>query len=224
MSAQTVAGTQIGISAVLPVTFDAAGYGALAYAKIGEITDGGSHGRTYQVVNHNPIDTRGTQKFKGSFNEGQKTIQLACDPEDPGQAVVKVALNDDADYAFCVTYQDGSKDYFLAKVTSWSKSTTSVDSMYSASVGLELTTAKDGTGIVEVNAVSVALTYTADANGTLVGAASQTISLGGTGTPVAAVAAAGYVFSKWSDNKTANPRIDTHVTGNVTVQAQFAPE
>lgn len=152
MTAQTVAGTTIGISAALPATYNEAGYAALTFTKIGEITDGGSHGRTYAVVNHNPIDTRGTQKFKGSFNEGQKTIQLAVDPEDAGQLVVKTALDDDADYAFCVTYQDGSKDYFLAKVTSWSKSTTTVDTMYTASVGLELTTAKDGTGIIEVPA------------------------------------------------------------------------
>lgn len=152
MTAQTVAGTAIGISAALPATYNEAGYAALIFTKIGEITDGGSHGRTYAVVNHNPIDTRGTQKFKGSFNEGQKTIQLAVDPEDAGQLLVKTALDDDADYAFCVTYQDGSKDYFLAKVTSWSKSTTTVDAMYTASVGLELTTAKDGTGIIEVPA------------------------------------------------------------------------
>lgn len=152
MTAQTVAGTTIGISAALPATYNEAGYAALTFTKIGEITDGGSHGRTYAVVNHNPIDTRGTQKFKGSFNEGQKTIQLAVDPEDAGQLLVKTALDDDADYAFCVTYQDGSKDYFLAKVTSWSKSTTTVDTMYTASVGLELTTAKDGTGIIEVPA------------------------------------------------------------------------
>lgn len=152
MGAQTVAGTKIGISKILPATYNDAGYKALTYANIGEITDGGSHGRTYQVVNHNPIDTRGTKKFKGSYNEGQKTIQLAVDPDDPGQLVVKEALDDDAPYAFCVTYQDGSKDYFLGMVTSWSKSTASVDSMYTASVGLELTTSKDGVGIVEVPA------------------------------------------------------------------------
>lgn len=152
MSAQTVAGTTIGISAALPATYNEAGYDALTFTKIGEITDGGSHGRTYAVVNHNPIDTRGTQKYKGSFNEGQKTIQLAVDPEDAGQLIVKTALDDDSPYAFCVTYQDGSKDYFLGMVTSWSKSTTTVDSMYTASIGLELTTAKDGTGIIEVPA------------------------------------------------------------------------
>ena len=152
MGAQTVAGTIIGISAALPATFKKAGYEALTFVDIGEITNGGSHGRTYQVVKHNPIATRGTQKFKGSFDEGTKTLQLAVDDKDPGQVIVKAALNDDADYAFCVTYQDGSKDFFCAKVTSWSKSTESVDSMYSASVGVEITTAKDGTGIIEVPA------------------------------------------------------------------------
>lgn len=152
MGAQTNAGTKIGISKTLPTTYNKAGYAALAFADIGEVTNGGSHGRTYAVVTHNPIATRGTQKFKGSFNEGQKTIQLAVDPEDPGQLVVKEALDDDADYAFCVTYQDGSIDYFLAKVMSWSKSTESVDSMYSASISLEITTAKDGAGIIEVPA------------------------------------------------------------------------
>lgn len=152
MGAQTVAGTKIGISAALPATYDKAGYEALTFSKIGEITNGGSHGRTYQVVNHNPIDTRGTRKFKGSFNEGQKTIQLAVDAADPGQIIVKAALNSDAAYAFEVEYQDGSIDYFTGLVTSWSKSTESVDSMYSASVGLELTTSKDGVGIIEVPA------------------------------------------------------------------------
>lgn len=153
MSAHTVADTEIGISAALPATYTKAGYDALTFAEIGEITNGGSHGRTYAVVNHNPIRTRGTQKFKGSFNEGQKTIQLAVDNDDPGQEIVKAALNDDKDYAFKVRYQDGSIDYFIAKVMSWSKSTESVDSMYVASISLELTTSKDGVGIIEVPAV-----------------------------------------------------------------------
>lgn len=152
MGVQTVAETKIGISASLPATYTKAGYDALTFSNIGEVTNGGTHGRVYQVVNHNPIATRGTQKYKGSFNEGQKTLQLAVDNDDPGQTIAKTALDDDADYAFKVTYQDGSIDYFIAKVVSWSKSTESVDSMYSASLGLELTTSKNGVGIIEVPA------------------------------------------------------------------------
>lgn len=150
---ETVAGTEISISANTPATFDAAGYAAVAaWAKIGEITDGGSHGRTYAPVNHQPIDNRGTQKFKGSFNEGQKTLQLAIDNKDPGQILLSEALNSDEDYSFKVEYQGGDIDYFQAKVMSFEKATAGVDSMRSATVQLELTTSKSGVGIVEVPA------------------------------------------------------------------------
>src|SRR5690349_17674210 len=95
---QTVAGTSLGISAQTPATFDAAGYAALTFAEIGEVTDGGSHGRTYAEVTHQPIRTRGTQKFKGSFNEGTKTLQLAIDDDDPGQIIAREAVLSDNDY------------------------------------------------------------------------------------------------------------------------------
>lgn len=152
MTVETVAGTKISISATAPATFNAAGYAALTFTQIGEITDGGSHGRTYAEVKHNPIDSRGTQKFKGSFDEGNKTLQLAIDDDDAGQDLLKVALNSDNDYSFKVEYQGGAIDYFQAKVLSFEKATAGVDSMRTASVQLSLTTNTDGVGIVEVAA------------------------------------------------------------------------
>lgn len=149
---QTVAGTTIGISASQPATFNQAGYEALTYANIGEITDGGEHGKTFAEVTHMPIDTRGTQKFKGSYNLGNKTLQLAIDDADPGQIVAKAALESDNDYSFKVEYQDGACDYFQAKVMSFAKAATSVDSIRSATVTLALTTTKAGIGIIEVGA------------------------------------------------------------------------
>lgn len=148
---ETVAGTKISISATTPATFDAAGYAAIAdFKKIGEITDGGNHGRVYAGVTHQPIDNRGTQKKKGSFNEGQKTLQLAINSKDPGQVVLSAAVDDDADYSFKVEYQGGDIDYFQAQVMSFEKAIGTVDSIRSASVQLELTTSSDGVGIVEV--------------------------------------------------------------------------
>jgi len=194
---ETVAGTKISVSATKPVTFDASGYGAINdWAKIGEITDGGSHGRIYAEVTHNPIDTRGTQKFKGSFNEGTKTLQLGMDRADPGQAVLDVALKSDADYSFKVEYQGGDIDYFQSKVMSFEKAATSVDSIRSATVQLSLTTTKSGVGIIEVSAddIEFTLTYTAGANGSILGDSPQTVAMLGSGTPVAAVPASGYEF------------------------------
>lgn len=149
MSKGTVAGTTIGISASLPATYDVAGYAALTYTDIGEITDGGAHGRTYNEVTSNPIGTRSTMKYKGSYNEGTKTLQLDMDNQDAGQALLKTALNDDEDYAFEVAYPNGDKDYFIAKVMSFEKATAGVDSMRSATVTLSITTSSGGVGIVE---------------------------------------------------------------------------
>ncbi|MBQ6917912.1 MAG: InlB B-repeat-containing protein, partial [Prevotella sp.] len=65
------------------------------------------------------------------------------------------------------------------------------------------------------------LTYTAAANGGLYGEAVQEVPTGGTGTPVTAVSVGGYHFAQWSDGSTQNPRIDTDVQADVTVEAQF---
>lgn len=228
MAVQTAAGTRIALSPNIPATIDANGYEAINnFADLGEITDAGSHGRVYQPVLHNPLGTRGTQKFKGSYNEGTKTIQMAIDDDDPGQIVARQALNSDSDYSFRVTYPDGSKDYFQAKVMSFQKQASTVDTVISASMDLEITSSKDGTGIVEVSAGPAGpftLTYTADANGSLIGTSPQTVNRGASGTPVAAVPAAGFLFDKWSDNSTANPRVDANVTAAVTVTATFVAE
>ncbi len=152
---ETVAGTKLYISATQPATYDGAGYAGsgmnFELGLIGEITDGGEHGREYALVTHNPIASRGTQKFKGSFNEGSKTLQLGLDNDDIGQVKLIAALASDADFSFKVLYQGGDIDYFQAKVMSFRKAATSVDTIRSASVTLEITTNSAGVGIVSVN-------------------------------------------------------------------------
>ena len=153
MTVQTVAGTSVSIAVAHPATFDAVGYAAVTgWAKIGEITDGGSHGKTYAEVTHAPIDTRTKQKFKGSIDIGTKTLQLGIDDTDAGQIIVKSALDSDSDYSFKVTYQDGSIDYFQAKVMSFAKAAAGVDSIRTATINLALTGTKTGVGIIEVAA------------------------------------------------------------------------
>jgi hypothetical protein len=66
------------------------------------------------------------------------------------------------------------------------------------------------------------ITYTAGANGSITGSTTQTVNYNTDGTAVTAVPATGYHFAKWSDEKTYNPRTDTEVTGDLTVEASFA--
>lgn len=149
MTIGTVAGTTFGISAGIPATFNVAGYEALTFTTIGSIEDGGEHGREYAEVTFNPIDTRGTRKFKGSFNEGSKTLSIAYDSSDAGMVLLKTALDSDDDYSFEVTYPNGDIDFFQAKVMTLTKATGTVDSMRMASVTLSITTNTAGVGIVE---------------------------------------------------------------------------
>lgn len=66
------------------------------------------------------------------------------------------------------------------------------------------------------------LIYTAGENGSLTGDSTQSVNHGADGSAVTAVPDEGYYFVQWSDNSTGNPRIDTNVMTNITVEAEFA--
>jgi len=154
MTVHTSAGTTLSISASIPATFDASGYNAVFTASpgpavVGEITDLGEFGREFALVTHMPVGTRGTQKFKGSFNEGTMALSLGLDTDDAGQILMKAASLSDNNYSFLVTTQNGDKYYFQAKVMSWKVNVAGVDSITTATASLEITTSSGGVGIVE---------------------------------------------------------------------------
>lgn len=150
MSVHTSAGTTFKVSAGTPATFDAGGYAALSYTTVGEITNLGEFGRMYNVVKHNPIATRGTQKYKGSYDEGQIPVKLGLDTDDAGQIIMKAASQSDSNYAFKVTTQNGDVYYFQAQVTSWKVGVNGVDNITEATANLEIQTSSTGVGVVEV--------------------------------------------------------------------------
>ncbi len=66
------------------------------------------------------------------------------------------------------------------------------------------------------------LTYSAGANGFITGPTSQTVDSGSDGATVTAVPNTNYHFINWSDGSTANPRTDTNVINNISVNANFS--
>ena len=149
MTVHTSAGTTLKISASVPASFNVAGYSALTFTAVGEITDLGEFGREFTLVTHNPVGSRGTQKFKGSFNEGTMNLSLGLDTDDAGQVLMKAASLSDGPYSFEVTTQNGDTYYFQAMVMSFKVGVGSVDSITTATCTLELTTSAGGVGIVE---------------------------------------------------------------------------
>ena len=121
--------TEVGFEAVTPWT------------AIGEITDAGEFGKTYNLVTHNPIGNRKTIKKKGAYNEGQLVLQVARDPADTGQAALITALASDLDSSFKLVLNDGNTTtlYFVAQVLSYTTNLGSVDQIVGATVTIELT-------------------------------------------------------------------------------------
>jgi len=136
--ARTSAGTSISISLDPPATYDEAGFSALTFTEIGEVTDLGEFGREYNLVTHNPLSTRRTVKRKGSYNDGAVTMQMARVKTDAGQLVLQTGLDTDDSISVEVEYQDGSIDYFSAQVMSYTSNVGSVDQITAASVTLEI--------------------------------------------------------------------------------------
>lgn len=87
------------------------------YLLIGEITDMGSFGRTYQEVVAQSIDQRGDRKFKGSYNDGTMTLKVNRDPSDVGQAAAITARDSDADYNFKLLLNDDETGGFATPTT-----------------------------------------------------------------------------------------------------------
>lgn len=135
---QTLAATTFAMSSGTPGTYNAAGFAALSWTVVGEVTDLPEFGVSYNLVTHNPIADRQTKKYKGAYNNGTLSVVLARDDDDAGQIVALAALASDNDYSFRITYQDSTIDYFRGKVMSFTSAAGGVDSIVNRNMRIEL--------------------------------------------------------------------------------------
>lgn len=134
----TSAGTKLSVSASLPGTFNAAGYGGLTWLEVGEIVDMGEFGKEYSQVTHQPLGTRQKIKRKGSYDEGSLSLKMARVPSDAGQAVLVAAVDSDDSIAVKVELQDGTIMYTTAQVMGYKTGVGSADQITSATCNLEI--------------------------------------------------------------------------------------
>ena len=74
------------------------------------------------------------------------------------------------------------------------------------------------------NTTTFTLSYGANSNGSITGAATQVVSPGANGTPVTATPNAGYHFVSWSDGVTTATRVDTNVLADHAYVANFGKD
>jgi hypothetical protein len=148
MAINTSAGSKLFVTASAPATYTQAGFTALTFTEVGELTNLGEFGREYALVTHNPVGDRRTIKRKGSFNEGSISLEMALDNDDAGQVLLKAAADSDLSYSFKLQTQNGDIYYFSAQTMSFRVSVGTVDQITSATAMLEI----DG-DIIEVPAM-----------------------------------------------------------------------
>lgn len=141
--AQSVAGSTLKVSASLPATYDSAGFAALTYTTVAEVTDLGSGlGKKYDMIEHRPVNDRKKYKFKGGYDNGSLAIKLAsatATATDAGQTLMIAASNSDADYSFKITVQDGSDYYFTAKCMNFTTDFGTLNNILAANAELQVT-------------------------------------------------------------------------------------
>jgi len=145
MAKMTSTGVAIRAVEGAPATFDEAGFGALSFVNIGQVSNIPAFGPTVQVVESNPLATGITEKFVGFVNYGSVALEADYDDEDAGQALVTDAVTTtDAsfgkDFSFELEYQSGAKRYWVGKFFSATENPGSANSMVSTSMNVEINT------------------------------------------------------------------------------------
>tara|TARA_R110002051_G_scaffold324424_2_gene421626 strand:+ start:23427 stop:23945 length:519 start_codon:yes stop_codon:yes gene_type:complete len=141
MAVQTSTGTLFAIVAAEPATIDQAGFAALTFVDVGEVTDVAEYGADTSVVTHQPLATGVVEKFKGFVNYGSSTVSFGRDTTDAGQALLlsgSDGINKNVRHSVRVTYQNGDLDYFTCKVFSFKKVPGSADAIVTATSNIEI--------------------------------------------------------------------------------------
>lgn len=137
---QSMSGATLALSASLPATYDAAGYGAtgMVYTAIGNIEQFGAHGVTANVMKFTPVDTAVVSKVKGSKDYGNATYTLGNVPSDAGQTLLNTASESNNRYSAKLTYPSGEIHYLDVLVTKFEYADGTVDTVQKVAVMLEI--------------------------------------------------------------------------------------
>ena len=111
------------VSASLPATYDAAGYGAttITYTVIGKVSDFLMYGSSRNINEFIPI-TGAVEFTKGAPRYGNGDMLMGDIPADVGQVILKAAEASSNHYSLKITYPDTEVHYLDIIVAAWTLS------------------------------------------------------------------------------------------------------
>jgi hypothetical protein len=99
--ANTNAGSKLFICATpQPDDLDQTGFEGLTWVQIGGVGSAGEAGTSTNILTYDTWDTEVAQKAKGISNAGDPDIEVARDPDDAGQVILRAAALTNLNYAF----------------------------------------------------------------------------------------------------------------------------
>ncbi len=131
--------SKIFLAAAAPATYNAAGYAALTWIEIGEVTDIGENGPESSQIDHAPLSSGVKIKRKGIRDYGNIPLQMALVPGDEGQQEMILAEASQDAWSIKMVYQDETIDYTRALVMSFKKNIGNSESITAASSTLCVT-------------------------------------------------------------------------------------
>lgn len=141
MTVSVNTGTAYAVVAAEPATIDAAGFEALTFVDIGEVTDMPEYGPDVTVVTHEPLATGVTEKYKGFINYGSLSVGLGKDSADAGQVILKAAVDGTTKndiHSFRTTFPDGTVHYYYGGVFSYTTNPGSANSIVASTAKIEI--------------------------------------------------------------------------------------
>jgi hypothetical protein len=144
MSVQTSTGVTFWVFAGEPATHDDTGFAALAWVKVGEVTDLPSIGPVVSQVNHSPLESGIIQTHKGFTDMGGGDVPMGRDIVDAGQVILKEAVigtTKNTEHSFKFLYPDGTAEAATGKVFGYPTITGGADSIITTNATIKLNTA-----------------------------------------------------------------------------------
>jgi len=111
-NAQVAAGVAFYIGDSAPGTYDKAGYEAVTWSKVGEISNiSGDVGKVFNLATYQLLEDRGIVKRKGGYNNGSISVEYAYHRSDTGQADMVTAVDSDDPLPFRIVLTDDDTTY-----------------------------------------------------------------------------------------------------------------
>jgi hypothetical protein len=114
MAASSFSGTVVAVSANVPGTFDAAGFGALSYTVVDAVISWAEVGDDHPDIAV-PLLAR-TRHVSGPPDGGSRAFSYQFEAADPGQNILRTNNGSNTDISFKITLPGGAIRYYSGRV------------------------------------------------------------------------------------------------------------